>query len=173
MLSLGGAAQPSAPNPVLGNGLELMAMVAAAGSQLAIKRLSERYNAWLITGAQAAIGTLFFLPGALAGGMRGWAAAPMSAWASLAYLGVFVSLGAFGLYNTALSRMPASRAAISINLIPAVAVLSGWIVLGESLSALQLLACVVIVAAVMFGEGGETREEEPASSADQPLPEEA
>jgi drug/metabolite transporter (DMT)-like permease len=173
MLSMGGIAQASAPNPILGNSLELLAMIAAAGSQLAIKRLSERYNAWLITGAQAALGTLFFLPGALASDPRTWLAAPPSAWLNVAYLGIFVSLGAFGLYNTALSRMPASRAAISINAIPAVAVLTGWIVRGESLSAIQLVACAVIVGAVVFGESGSAEESTAESPAEGPALEEA
>lgn len=171
-LSLGGAAHASAPNPVLGNALELMAMVAAAGSQLAIKHLSTRYNPWLITAAQAALGTVFFLPGALASGPATWAAAAPAGWASVAYLGVFVSLAAFGLYNTALSRMPASRAALSINLIPAVALLAGWVGRGESLSLVQLLACVVIVGAVVFGETGGGHETETVVAIEEPLPEE-
>jgi drug/metabolite transporter (DMT)-like permease len=158
MLSIGGTAQASAPNPVLGNLLELVAMAAAAGSMLAIKHLSSRYNAWFLTGIQAAVGAVFFLPGAIAGNPASWSAAPASAWAAVAYLGVVVSLGAFGLYNTAVAHMPANRAALSINLVPAVALLTGWLARGETLTGLQLAACAVIVGAVVLAETGTTAE---------------
>jgi drug/metabolite transporter (DMT)-like permease len=162
VLSLSGSAQQSAPNPALGNFLELLAMLAAAGSMLTIKHLSTRYDPWWLTGMQAAVGAVFFLPMALASGPTSWSSAPPIAWACIAYMGVFVSLGAFGLYNSALRAMPASRAALSINLVPAVAVLTGWLILGEALSAIQMVACVVAIGAVVFGELGGT-DEEPAS----------
>ena len=50
--------------------------------------------------------------------------------------------------------MPASRASLAINLIPAIALLAGWAVRGESLSWLQFVACAVIVGAVVFAESG-------------------
>jgi drug/metabolite transporter (DMT)-like permease len=154
VLSMGGTAQESASNPVLGNLLELLAMVAAAGSMLAIKHLSTRYSPWLLTGLQAAVGVAFFFPMAFASGTQGWLSAPPLAWACVAYLGVAVSLGAFGLYNSALKLMPASRASLAINIIPAVALLAGWVFRGESLSWVQLAACAVIVGAVVFAEMG-------------------
>ena len=154
VLSFAGVAQPSAPNPVLGNVLELLAMVAAAGSMLAVKHLSVRYDPWLLTGMQAAVGAVFFLPFALAAHPTTWFSAQPAAWASVGYLGVFVSLGAFGFYNSALKTMPASRASLSVNLVPAVAVLAGWLVLGEALTLWQLAACAVIVGAVLYAELG-------------------
>ena len=154
MLSMGGHAQTSAPNPVLGNVLEVLAMVCAAGSMIALKHISSRYDPWFLTGLQAAVGGVFFLPGAIAGGTANWAAAAPIAWVSIVYLGTFVSLAAFGLYNTAIVRMPANRAALSINLVPAVALLAGWLMRGESLSLLQLTACAIIVGAVVLSETG-------------------
>jgi len=159
MLSLGGTTQASAPNPVLGNFLEVLAMVCAAGSMIALKHVSTRYNPWFLTGLQASVGALFFLPGAIAGGTANWSAAAPSAWISVVYLGTFVSLAAFGLYNTAVTRMPANRAALSINLVPAVALLAGWLMRGESLTAVQLVACAIIVGAVVLAETGPSAEE--------------
>lgn len=153
-LSLSGSAQATAPNPVLGNVLEFLAMVCAAGSMLAIKHLSTRYGPWLLTGMQAALGTVFFLPGALQLGSVGLSSVPPIAWASVVYLGVAVTLGAFGLYNTALSMMASNRAALAINLVPAVAMGAGWLALGETLTPVQLVACAVTVGAVVFGESG-------------------
>jgi drug/metabolite transporter (DMT)-like permease len=173
VLSLAGSAQSSAPSPMLGNLLEFFAMVGAAGSTLVIKHLSARYNPWLLTGFQALVGVIFFAPGALAANPASWLAAPPSAWAGIAYLGVFVSLGAFGLYNTALGMMPANRAAIAINMVPAVAMLTGWLALGETLSVAQLVACAAIVAAVLFGESGTAADPARAPDDEEPAAETA
>jgi drug/metabolite transporter (DMT)-like permease len=156
VLSFAAPAQQSAPNPALGNTLELLAMVSAAGSMLTIKHLSSRYDPWLLTGMQAVVGAVFFAPMALVSNPATWLAAPPVAWACIVYLGTFVSLLAFGLYNSALKAMPASRAALSINLVPAVALLAGWVVLGESLNAVQFAACALVVGAVVYGETGKT-----------------
>jgi drug/metabolite transporter (DMT)-like permease len=165
VLSLSGSAARSAPNPAIGNLLELLAMVAAAGSMLTIKHLSTRYDPWWLTGMQAAVGAVFFLPMAIASNPATWLAATPAAWLCVAYLGVFVSLGAFGLYNSALKALPASRAALSINMVPAVALLAGWLVLGESLNGVQLVACAVVIGAVVFGELGGAEEEPSAGDA--------
>jgi drug/metabolite transporter (DMT)-like permease len=111
---------------------------------------------------QAAVGAVFFLPLAFASGVPDLAAAPLSTWAALLYLGVVCGLGAFGLYNSALKLMPANRAALAINAIPVVALLGGWLVLGETLTWVQLLACALIVGAVVFAEvTGRSPAEEP------------
>jgi drug/metabolite transporter (DMT)-like permease len=173
VLSLAGSAQASSPNPALGNLLEFLAMVGATGSTLVIKHLSARYNAWLLTGFQALVGAAFFAPGAFASNPATWASAPLATWAGIVYLGVFVSLGAFGLYNTALARLPASRAALAINLVPAVAMLTGWVALGETMSPAQLVASAVLVAAVMFGESGSTAENVASRDSEEPAAETA
>lgn len=152
VLAFSGATQSSAPAPLLGNLLELCAMLAAAGSMLTIKHLSARYHPWLLAGLQATSGAVFFTPLALATGPIDWAAVPGQTWLAVLYLGVFPGLVAFGLYNSALKLLPAVGAAMAINLIPAVAMLAGWLLLGESLTPLQLLACVIIIAAVGFAE---------------------
>lgn len=152
ILSFAGVAQESAPAPVLGNVLELLAMVAAAGSTLVIKHLSARYDPWFLTGMQSLVGSVFFLPLAFAGGASQLLHATPEAWGAVLFLGLFAGLAAFGLYNSALKLMPASRAALAVNLIPAVAMLSGWIMLGEALTPVQLGACALIVSAVLFAE---------------------
>lgn len=152
LLSFSGVTQIAAPHPLLGNALEFTAMLAATGSTLVIKHLSLRYDPWFLTGLQAAVGVVFFAPLAFASGVPDVAAAPLSAWAALLYLGVVCGLGAFGLYNSALKLIPANRAALAINAIPAVALLGGWLVLGERLTWVQVVACSLIVGAVVFAE---------------------
>jgi drug/metabolite transporter (DMT)-like permease len=154
VLSLAGAPGQNAPAPALGNTLELLAMFSAAGYMLVLKRMSSRYDPWFLTGVQSFMGTLFFLPGALLSNPVTWLTAPRSAWIGALYLGLFVTVGGLGLYNMAVSRMHASRAVMAINLIPLVAVVAGWLVLGEALAPIQGVACAAIVGGVVLGEIG-------------------
>lgn len=153
-LSLLGAPSESAPAPALGNLLELLAMFSATGYMLVLKRMSTRYDPWILTGLQSAMGVLFFLPGALLSNPGSWLAAPRDAWLSVAYLGCLVTIGGLGLYNMAMSRMHASRAAMAINLIPVVAVVTGWLVLGEALTPVQMIAGAAVLGGVILGEIG-------------------
>jgi len=148
LMSLLGRASETAANPLLGNALEVCAMVCAAGSMLLLKRLAGRYGSWSLTILQTVAGAVFFLPGApevfrrapalLAGG---------PVWVLL-FLGSAVTLGAFGLYNFGMSRLPAGRASAFINLVPVLAVVFGWLLLGESLTPGQAWAALLVLAGV-------------------------
>ncbi len=146
--------ESEAANPLLGNLLEFIAMLAGAGNMLLVKHLSGRYNTWTLTAYQTVAGFLFFLPAA-----RLLPAVPLEAWSgavivSLLFLGVFVTFGAFGLYNFGLSKVPAARASIFINLIPVITAFLGWLVLNESLSPLQMIFAGLVIIAVRIGTGG-------------------
>ncbi|WP_449241863.1 DMT family transporter [Desulfovibrio sp.] len=148
LMSLQGRATETASDPLLGNALEVCAMICAAGSMLVLKRLSTRYGSWALTMLQTVAGVLFFLPGApvlfdrwepLVQGGQVWI---------LLFLGAGASLGAFGLYNWGMSRMEAGRASAYINLVPVMAVVFGWLFLGESLSQGQVWAALLVLAGV-------------------------
>nr|WP_320190893.1 DMT family transporter [uncultured Desulfobacter sp.] len=121
-------------NPLVGNCLEFGAMACAAGNLLLVKGLSTRYNTWTLTGLQFIAGLIFFSPGIvhLVGAPENFFRLDLIG--VLILLGAFASVGAFGLYNWAMARIPASRAAVFINLVPVIAVVLGWTLLGESLS---------------------------------------
>jgi drug/metabolite transporter (DMT)-like permease len=150
-MTAAGKPEEGASNPMLGNTLEFGAMLCAAGYMLLLKRLSPRYNPWTLTGMQIIAGSIFFLPGA-----PGLLSADLLSGLglSLLYLGSFVSLGAFGLYNWAISQVPAAKAAAYINLIPVLALAIGWSMLGESFSPVQLAAAATVVAGVAVSQTG-------------------
>ena len=156
-LSLSGTAGDAAPNPALGNLLEVGAMVCAAVYMVVMKRLSARYSTWWLTGMQCVAGTMFFLPGLF---LDGTTVSPVAgadaawAWLAVAYLGLFVTFGAFGLYNMAMTRIPAGRAAMAINMVSPVALVSGWLLLGETMTSAQFAACCVVGAGVWLGRRG-------------------
>lgn len=141
-----------APNPVLGNFYEFLAMVCATGYTISLKTLTNRYSPFFLTAMQALVGCIFYLPLAFLPGTalpERFVFLPAMA---IIYLGAVITLGAYGLYNFSLKHVPASRAVIFINLIPVFSVLLGWLVLGETLSQPQLAAAVLVMAGVFLSQ---------------------
>lgn len=150
-LSLAGEASSSAPAPLLGNFYEFLAMLCAMGYTLLLKFLSQRYSPFILTAMQAFIGSLFFLPLALA-------AEPLPSQfnvlgvGSVVYLGLVVTVGAYGLYNYGVSSLPASQASGFTNLIPVFTLIFAALLLGESLSPLQYLAAALVFVGVALSQ---------------------
>lgn len=151
-LTVAGTPSESASNPLLGNTLELGAMISAVGYVLLVKKLTERYGPWTLTAMQIVAGFIFFSPGArffLAGGLSTLTTLQL---VTLSYLGAFVSLGAFGLYNVGIKYIPANRASALVNLIPVIAVGFGWVLLGERLNGSQMAAAVCVLGGVWISQ---------------------
>lgn len=142
-----GHSSETAPNPMLGNSLEFLAMLCAAVFSICLKILSERYSALTMTALMSFTGMLFFTPIALLqGNAWSWDAQGLTA---IVFLGGFVTIGAYLLYNYAISHMPVTRAAGFINLIPVFTLVLAYLILDERLSPMQIGACAI----VMFGVG--------------------
>ncbi|MGU1949393.1 DMT family transporter [Pseudomonas aeruginosa] len=170
-LSLAGEPDLHAPQPLLGNFFELLAMLCATGYTLLLKHLSARYSAFALTAMQAFVGTLFFLPLALAcadlpslPSALGWLGRSALARADLpsqpsalgiqavVYLGVVVTVGAYGLYNFGVGRLPASQASGFINLIPVFTLVFAALFLGETLNGPQMLAAGLVFIGVAISQ---------------------
>lgn len=150
LLTIFQSRQVDAPHPVLGNILEVGAMLSACANLILIKKLSSNYGAWSLTGMQIIAGTIFFMPG-----IRYIINADPSIWTMqliflLLYLGICVSFLAFGLYNWGISKIKVSRASIFINLIPVTAVMLGWLILGETLNSKQMIAAIIVISGVFL-----------------------
>ena len=78
------------------------------------------------------------------------AAVSATSWAAVAYLVVFGSLVAFSAYVWLLRAAPPSKVATYAYVNPVVALLLGWALAGEELTARTLLAAAVILASVML-----------------------
>lgn len=150
-LSLAGTADAHAPNPLLGNFFEFLAMLCAMGYTLILKHLSQRYSAFLMTAMQAFVGAPFFLLLALA-----MEPVPTSisaqGLAAVVYLGVLVTVGAYGLFNFAVGRLPASQASAFVNLIPLFTLLFAVLMLGETLNTEQIGAALVVFTGVALSQ---------------------
>ena len=136
----------NAPNPLLGNTLEFIAMCCAAGYTMLARYLGTRYSPFFLTATQMFLGTLFFAPVLAFPSTNLPSHWPLLPTLAMLYLGTCVSFLAYGLFNYGLSKLPASQASAYINLIPVISVLSGWLILGESLTLLQFcgMGCVLL-----------------------------
>jgi drug/metabolite transporter (DMT)-like permease len=154
LLSLAAEATSQSPAPLLGNLLEFAAMICACGYTICLKHLSGRYPPLFLTAVQAFIGSLFFafflLPADI-GFPTHWLAEPGFA---VLYLGTFITLGAYGLYNFGVSRIPANQAAAFVNLIPVFSVMLGWLILAERLTFGQWLAVILVFSGVFISHQG-------------------
>ncbi|PID47735.1 MAG: EamA family transporter [Proteobacteria bacterium] len=151
-LSLSASANDYAPNPLLGNTLEALAMVCAAGYTLSLKHLSKKFSALFLTAVQAFGGALFFLPLSLwEFGVRGFSVGYDSFLAVL-YLGIVVTMGGYGLFNYALTLAPASKISNVINLIPAFTIILAYFILDDVLNQTQIFAAGVIFLGVFISQ---------------------
>ena len=151
-LSLAGERSNTAPHPILGNFLEFLAMCAATGYTLSLKHLSARYSPLFLTAVQSWVGALFFSFFLLSPDInlpREFFPIPALA---VIYLGSFVTLGAYLLYNFGVSKIDASKASGFVNLIPVFTVILGFLILGERFSPSQYVASGVVLIGVYISQ---------------------
>lgn len=151
-LSAAAAPTSTASNPILGNFLEFLAMICAAGYMVTMKGLSDRYNSWFLTLVQALIGTLFYFPLLFIPTTTIPTAFPLMGLLAIVYLGFAVTVGGYGLYNYGLSKIPASQASAFINLIPVITLVLGVTLLNEKLNTLQYIASAAVVIGVYISQ---------------------
>ncbi len=152
LLTLSSELTENAPNPLFGNFMEFLAMVAATGYIITLKKLSDRYSSLFLTTFQALAGTFFyfpilFLPSTELPTMMN----PISAFA-IVYLGIFVTFAAYGSYNYAVSKIPASQATSFVNLIPVFTLIMGVFILNERLTPVQYVAAAIVFAGILLSQ---------------------
>lgn len=150
-LSVSGVSTDTAPNPTLGNFLELCAMVVAAVYTVALRFLASRYSALFLTAVQAFCGLIFFVPLVLIFEFNPieWHGQSML---FIFYLGSVVTLGGYGLYNYGVKVLSASEATIFTNFIPIFTLMLAYIVLGERILFEQFLAILLIFCGVIISQ---------------------
>lgn len=79
---------------------------------------------------------------------------PISVWASIVYLGMFGTAIGFTWFYEGVNRIGAAKAGVFINFVPITAILSGWLFLGEPLSASLLLGAALVLTGVYTANKG-------------------
>jgi len=147
-ISLAGKESAGAPNPLLGNFLEFLAMVSAMGYIITAKTLGERHSPLFLTAMQAIMGTIFFAPVLFFVPLPD--SFPFMPSLAVVFLAVGVTFAAFVLYNYGVSKVEASRASVFINLIPVFTLVMAWLFLDERLTPGQYLGVAVVFCGVFL-----------------------
>ncbi|NVJ51126.1 MAG: DMT family transporter [Gammaproteobacteria bacterium] len=152
LLSLTGEASESAPNPMLGNFLELIAIAFAAAYSIVARRLMHRYSPLFLTGIQTFVGSVFFLPAVLLSGDSIPASVTWDGAMAVLFLAWGVNIIAFTCYNFSLGKMPASQAGAWLNLLPLACLFFGWLLLDETLTLLQYAGAAIVLVGVIISQ---------------------
>lgn len=142
IVSLGGSPDAHSPNPLLGNSILIVCVLAWGAYTILIKKTQENLPALVLTTAVTGAGLLFLVPMMLGE----WLITPLPV-LNLAGLlaAVFLGIVASGIsmltWNIALSVIPASAAAPYINLVPIIGLLSA-VFMGERLDWLQISGAI-------------------------------
>ena len=127
------------------------AVISAAFYMVLARDVGREHSSVEITGVQTIYGALFFAPAFLFElPSIQWEAVTTRSLGAVLYLTVFATIIAFLCWNHALTRLPAARAAVFINGIPVVTALGAWILLGETLTPLQMSGGVLVLAGVFL-----------------------
>ncbi|MFC3031960.1 DMT family transporter [Pseudoalteromonas fenneropenaei] len=151
-LTLLSPSSEQAPNPLLGNTLEFLAMVCAAFYTISVKRLATRYSPLALIGMQGLSGSIFFAVFLPFSTLPDFTQLDTNALLAVLYLGSVVTLGAYGLYNYAISRVSVLTAAAYSNLVPVFTLMFSALLLSERLTMAQWSAIALVFVGVVVSQ---------------------
>jgi drug/metabolite transporter (DMT)-like permease len=141
--------QPSIASPSSLKGYLYMfgAVIAWVAYSLATHRVAGRCGRLSITFWQCLFGTFFCIPFAL-GESAGWRWPTPIVVFNVLYLGLMVSVVAFWLIVATIAHLGVGKASLFINLIPVVAAVAGYFILGDRLGILQGAGGAIVLTGV-------------------------
>jgi len=152
MLTATGETNNHASNPILGNILELLCLVCGAGYVIIIRFLRGGYPTIFLVWVQCLIAALAFLPILSFDFVTLPTEFRLKSFLMIIYLGAGLSLFAQSLSTYAIGRLPVAWVASIGNMIPVIGVLTGVIVLEETMFPIQWVACAVVLGAVLLSQ---------------------
>lgn len=156
VIGLATSASSTSSDPTLGIALCLLAAVAYAVGVVLQKPAVRDTPALTVTWLACTVGAVVLVPLAPALVEETRSAAPESvAW--MLYLGVFPTAVAFTTWAFALSRTTAGRLGSTTYLVPAIAIVLGWIILGEAPPAVAILGGAIAIGGVVIARSRPAR----------------
>ena len=142
LLSISSDASELAPNPLLGNFLELIAIILTDTCVITTKYLMDKYPPFFLAGLSVIGGLLFFVIFNICSGGT-FNVVPNASLFLVIYLGLLTVI-AYALYNFAICTLPASKFSPFLFMLPVAAVFFGWFFLGETFNLKQFAACLLV-----------------------------
>jgi len=146
LLSISSDVTESAPNPLLGNFLELIAIILTDTCVITTKYLMDRYPPFFLAGIAVIGGAVFFACMNIATNTPFTIVLNPSLFIVI-YLGM-LTVVTYALYNFAICTLPASKFSPFLFLLPVAAVIFGWFFLGETINIKQFAACILVFAGI-------------------------
>ena len=128
------------------------AVLAWVGYGFATRSVARRYGRLSVTFWQSLFGILGSLPFALRES-RAWKLPGALVVLNVLFLGLMVSVAAFGLFVATIDRLGVGKASLFINLIPVVAVIAAFFLLGDRLGPLQWAGGSIVLTGVFLATG--------------------
>lgn len=135
-----------------GNLLMIGAMVTWVIYTIICKSLTGKYNGIVITAYQMGAASVLFIP-LIIPEFKQWQSLSAYSLANLLYLALFCSALAYYLYNVAVKGLGATVSSMFLNLIPVVSIIGGVLVLGETVSFIQIGGMLLIMFSLIFVRG--------------------
>ncbi|MCK4516581.1 MAG: DMT family transporter [Spirochaetaceae bacterium] len=170
-LSLGGVAiivferQMEAQFTPLGLALEFLAVFAAVGYSVVVRKTPVRYRPLTLVKLQSLIGLPVVLGIALITEGLPTELPSIEVALHLAYLGIFPSSVAFIFFSTGIRAFGASRANVFTNLVPAFTAVFAWLLIGEVFTVQKVLGMAVVVFGVLAAQRGRHVQSPPSNQA--------
>jgi len=137
-----------------GLSLLLLAVLSAVGYNLTLSRLVGTYSPVYIVNVQNLIGAILFLPLFLIFDLKHFMSAPFTfnMFKPIIELSIFASCGAFILFAYSVSHMGITKANVFSNCIPVFTALFSFILLGEKLTAQNILGMTIVIVGLFMSQ---------------------
>ncbi len=150
LLSISSDTSELAPNPLLGNFLELIAIILTDTCVITTKYLMDRYPPFFLAGISVIGGAVFFLLLNIFTHGSFHIVFNTSLFLVL-YLGI-LTVVAYALYNFAICTLSASKFSPFLFVLPVAAVIFGWFFLGETINIKQFAACILVFLGIYISQ---------------------
>lgn len=140
-------------DPLMGDLLALLTAVWYASYLLSIKRVRRRWTALPVILSTTVIGAMVLFVSTIVAG-ESFIPDDSEAWIYLVLLALIPHCLGQGLIIFSLASLPASLAAVTLLLQPVGAACWGWLILGEALNPMQMMAGVVVLIGIALARLG-------------------
>jgi len=142
-----------ATNSMLGNLLMIIAVIGWGIYTIISKKVADR-DPLLITSLSTFTGSILLLPAAIYENLgTGWPQVSATDWLIIIFLGAMASGICYLLYNRSLQLLNAAQVGNFMNLDPLVGFIIALIFLHESVSMLQIIGAVLVIAGIILSSG--------------------
>lgn len=137
-----------------GIALLFLAVSAAVGYSVVLKKISVEYNAFSITTYQNIFGTVFFLPLFFILDWNSFSTAHhnFAATSSIILLAIFGSSFAYIFYTYSVQKIGVNKSIIFCNIIPVFTMIFSFFVVGEEITGMKIIGVIIVIAGLLISQ---------------------